>query len=259
MSEAAKQAWTTVVARSGIRSADQVELRYPNYRRLRVLLNPGMRLFLRLRMRGLHHVPRRGPVILAANHLSHVDPIMVIMATRRKPHYLAKDGHFVSGPRKWLMNATGQIETNRESGARDALSSAVALLEADKAVGIFPEGTRSKRTQQPYLLEGKTGVARLAATVPHATVVPVALIGTRGMMQPSTHKFPRLWRRVNITIGRGVTWEEWLLHPDGADLETAEVIAMAEMEDDDLNAKMAVLQRQFTDQLMASLSHLGAP
>ena len=90
-------------------------------------------------------------------------------------------------------------------------------------------------------------------------MVPVALIGTRGMMQPSTHKFPRLWRRVNITIGRGVTWEEWLLHPDGADLETAEVIAMAEMEDDDLNAKMAVLQRQFTDQLMASLSHLGAP
>ena len=87
---------------------------------------------------------------------------MVIMATRRKAHYLAKDGHFVSGPRKWLMNATGQIETHRESGARSALSSAVALLEADKAVGIFPEGTRSKRTESPYLQEGKTGVARLA-------------------------------------------------------------------------------------------------
>ena len=53
------------------------------------------------------------------------------------------------------MNATGQIETHRESGARDALSSAVALLEANKAVGIFPEGTRSKRTEAPFLLEGK--------------------------------------------------------------------------------------------------------
>ncbi|MCH1410648.1 MAG: 1-acyl-sn-glycerol-3-phosphate acyltransferase [Candidatus Poseidoniaceae archaeon] len=259
MSEAREQAWATVVARSGIRSADEVELRYPNYRRLRVLLNPGMRLFLRLRMQGLHHVPRRGPVILAANHLSHVDPIMVIMATRRKAHYLAKDGHFVSGPRKWLMNATGQIETHRESGARSALSSAVALLGAGKAVGIFPEGTRSKRTESPYLLEGKTGVARLAATVPHATVIPVALKGTRGMMQPSAHKFPRLWRRVEITIGRGITWEEWLVHPDGAALSDDAVVAMAEMEDDDLDQKMAVLQRQFTDQLMASLKHLGAP
>lgn len=259
MSEAREEAWATIVARSGIRSAEQVELRYPNYRRIRVLLNPFMRLCLRLRMHGLHHVPRHGPVILAANHLSHVDPIMVIMATRRKAHYLAKDGHFVSGPRKWLMNATGQIETHRESGAREALSSAVALLEANKAVGIFPEGTRSKRTEAPFLLEGKTGVARLAATVPHATVVPVALKGTRDMMQPSVHKFPRFWRRVNITIGLGTTWKEWLEHPDGASLEDAEVVDMAAMSDDDLDAKMAVLQRQFTDQLMASLKHLGAP
>ncbi|HII18994.1 MAG TPA: hypothetical protein HA311_06510, partial [Candidatus Poseidoniaceae archaeon] len=57
MSEAREQAWATVVARSGIRSADEVELRYPTYRRLRVLLTPGMRLFLRLRMQGLHHGP----------------------------------------------------------------------------------------------------------------------------------------------------------------------------------------------------------
>ena len=259
MSEARQEAWATIVARSGIRSADKVELRYPNYRRIRVLLNPGMRLFLRLRMRGLHHVPRHGPVILAANHMSHVDPIMVIMATRRKAHYLAKDGHFVSGPRKWLMNATGQIETHRESGARDALSSAVALLEANKAVGIFPEGTRSKRTEAPFLLEGKTGVARLAATVPHATVIPVALVGTRDMMQPGAHKFPRFWRRVHITIGRGTTWGTWLSHPSGAGLADDEVVAMAAMSDDELDSKMAVLQRQFTDQLMASLKHLGAP
>ena len=95
--------------------------------------------------------------------------------------------------------------------------------------------------------------------MPHATVIPVALIGSRDMMQPSVHKFPRFWRRINITIGRGITWEEWLVHPNGAGLEDDEVVAMAAMSDDDLDANMAVLQRQFTDQLMASLKHLGAP
>ncbi|MGB2363174.1 MAG: hypothetical protein ACPH93_06510 [Candidatus Poseidoniaceae archaeon] len=69
----------------------------------------------------------------------------------------------------------------------------------------------------------------------------------------------RFWRRINITIGRGTTWEEWLVHPNGAGLEDDEVVAMAAMSDDDLDANMAVLQRQFTDQLMASLKHLGAP
>jgi len=127
--------WSHVARRSSINEAEAVELRYPNYRRIRIMVNPTMRLFMRLRMRGLHHVPRRGPVILAANHLSHVDPVMVIMASRRKAHYLAKDGHFESGPRRWLMRATGQIETNRESGAQDALESAVALLALEGRSG----------------------------------------------------------------------------------------------------------------------------
>ncbi len=250
-------AWSRVVARRGIEAADSVALRYPNYHRLRTAVNPTMRLFMRLRMHGLHHVPRRGPVILAANHLSHVDPVMVIMASRRKAHYLAKDGHFESGPRKWLMNATGQIETHRESGAKDALANAVALLHAGKAVGIFPEGTRSKRTEAPFLLEGKTGVARLASTVPGALVVPVALQGTREMMTPSDHSFPRFWRPVHIRIGAGISWSTWLRK--GAMLTDEEVDAIGDLPDEELDERVAELQRMFTDQLMASLRHLGAP
>ena len=64
---------------------------------------------------------------------------------------------------------------------------------------------------------------------------------------------------MHITIGRGTTWETWLSHPKGAGLTDNEVVAMAAMSDDELDTKMAVLQRQFTDQLMASLKHLGAP
>jgi 1-acyl-sn-glycerol-3-phosphate acyltransferase len=251
--------WSHVARRSSINEAEAVELRYPNYRRIRIMVNPTMRLFMRLRMRGLHHVPRRGPVILAANHLSHVDPVMVIMASRRKAHYLAKDGHFESGPRRWLMRATGQIETNRESGAQDALESAVALLRAGRAVGIFPEGTRSKRTEAPFLLEAKTGVARLASSVPEATVVPVALQGTREMMTPSDHALPRLWRPVHIHIGAGISWRSWLSHPDGGAMSDADVEALGALDDAELRARVGTLHRRFTNQLMASLRHLGAP
>ncbi len=251
--------WSLVARRCSIIQTEAVELRYPNYRRLRIIVNPTMRLLMRLRMQGLHHVPRRGPVILAANHLSHVDPVMVIMASRRKAHYLAKDGHFESGARRWLMRATGQIETKRESGAQDALENAVALLRAGRAVGIFPEGTRSKRTEPPFLLEGKTGVARLASSVPEAIVLPVALRGTREMMTPSNHDLPRLWRKVHVRIGAGISWQAWLKHPDGGGMSDNDIEALAALEDEELRSRVGQLHRRFTDQLMESLRHLGAP
>ena len=83
--------------------------------------------------------------VLAANHLSHVDPLVVILASRRRTHYLAKDGHFRNAALRTFMRATGQIETNRETGGADALSSAAVVLHANRALGIFPEGTRSRR------------------------------------------------------------------------------------------------------------------
>ena len=147
--------------------------------------------------------PRTGATILAANHLSHIDPIAVIAAARRTTHYLAKDGHFSNPLTSFVMRATGQIETHREAGGSDALASAASILSNECALGIFPEGTRSKRTEAPFLLPGKTGVARLAAAHPRAVVVPVALVGTRNVMQPQHHKFPRLWRRFNVNAALG--------------------------------------------------------
>ena len=146
----------------------------------------------------------------AANHLSHVDPIAVIAAARRTTHYLAKDGHFSNPMTRFVMRATGQIETHREAGGSDAVASAASILNNGKALGIFPEGTRSKRKEAPFLLPGKTGVARLAAAYPHAVVVPIALVGTRDIMQPQHHKWPRLYRRFDVNAGEGVAWLQWL-------------------------------------------------
>ena len=231
----------------------------PVYTALRMFLSPILRPMLRWRIRGAEHIPRQGATILAANHLSHIDPIAVIAAARRTTHYLAKDGHFSNPLTSFLMRATGQIETHREAGGSDALASAATILDQGCALGIFPEGTRSKRTEPPFLLPGKTGVARLAAAYPHAVVVPLALVGTREVMQPQHHKFPRLWRRIDVNAARGVTWLEWLSSEHGGNQSPSSLLALSECEEHEVRAELSRLYRHFTDQLMGTLAASGAP
>ena len=142
-----------------------------------------------------------GATILAANHLSHADPIAVIAAARRTTHYLAKDGHFSNPMTRFVMHATGQIETHREAGGSDALAGAANILINGKALGIFPEGTRSKRKEAPFLLPGKTGVARLAAAHPHAVVVR-RLVGV-AMMGPQHHNGLAFIAALTPTLAKG--------------------------------------------------------
>ena len=231
----------------------------PFYRLLRTYLSPFLRLFLKLRLHGLNNIPRKGKIILAANHLSHVDPIMVITAARRTTHYMAKDAHFEKPVMRTLMNQTGQIETKRESGASDALKKSVKVLKANRSLGIFPEGTRSKRTQKPYLLPGKTGVARIASAQPDAMVIPVALIGTRDMMEPGKDKIPKIWKKISINAGEGLTWYGWLTHPNGGDMKVEDLRNLRQKEEHEIRKELARLYRKFTDQLMGSISALGAP
>lgn len=254
-----EEAWEAMRPHWEIQGTNEPLPRTPMYAGLRLLLSPLLRPLLRWRLRGIHNIPRKGPTILAANHLSHVDPIAVIAAARRTTHYLAKDGHFSNPWTRFVMRSTGQIETQREQGGNEALVSAATVLSQGRALGIFPEGTRSKRSEPPYLLPGKTGVARLAAAHPTAVVVPIALIGTRDIMQPSHHKWPRLYRPFRVQVGTGVTWIDWLAHPQGGEASAELLAQWAAMEEHELRGKLANLYRKFTDQLMASLVVLGAP
>lgn len=231
----------------------------PVYGALRMFLSPLLRPLLRWKIVGAHRIPRKGATILAANHLSHVDPIVVIAAARRTTHYLAKDGHFSNPMTRFVMRSTGQIETQREQGGNEALASAASVLVEGKALGIFPEGTRSKRTEAPFLLPGKTGVARLAAAHPDAVVVPIALCGTRNVMQPQHHKWPRLWRRFTVNVGEGISWLTWLADAGGGNMTAAKLQTLAQQEEHEIRSVLAGLYRTFTDQLMASLGALGAP
>ena len=225
------------------------------YNPLRWILGSLFRIILRLRIRGLKNVPRKGAIILAANHLSHVDPIAVILASRRKTHYLAKDGHFKNFALATFMRSTGQIETNRETGGDEALSNAAVVLHSGRALGIFPEGTRSKKQEPPFLLPGKTGFARLAASYPDVPVVPIGLQGTREFMTPSKHKLPRFWRRIEVAFGKPISWLQWL--EKRVSLE--ELQALTDKEDYEIKSTLSGYYRQFTDEFMERIRGQGAP
>jgi 1-acyl-sn-glycerol-3-phosphate acyltransferase len=142
----------------------------------------------RLEVEGLEHVPVEGPVLIAGNHDSYWDPVVIGIAAirRRQIRALSKSSLWkVKGMNK-VLDGMGQIPIVRGSGDAGALDRAVAELAAGACVGIFPEGTRSLgRTLRP-----RSGLGRLADAVPQAVTVPTAVEGSTDI--PRFPKRPRL-------------------------------------------------------------------
>ncbi|MBW3595536.1 MAG: 1-acyl-sn-glycerol-3-phosphate acyltransferase, partial [Actinobacteria bacterium] len=150
---------------------------------------------------GRENVPKKGPAIIAANHLSFLDSFFIpLVVQKRKVTYLAKADYFKNWKTAWFFNMVGQIPTEREGGKKSehALSAALDVLKQGKLLGIYPEGTRSPDGR---LYRGRTGVARLAlqAGVP---VIPTGLIGTSEVM-PIDHKIPKLTGRLPVRVRFG--------------------------------------------------------
>ena len=216
------------------------------------------RSIFRIKTIGMERIPKKGPVIIAGNHLAHVDPILMIVGSRRTVRFLSKKEHYDHAFTRFVMNTTGQIETDREAGGKDALIQATEVLRTGQAMGIFPEGTRSRRTEAPFMQKGKTGVARLAVTFPDVPIHPVAILDTHKMLKPGSKMF-RITTPLTMSVGNGITWREWIHHPKGGALSESDLQEIVDSEQDSRDKKMSALFRRFTDQLMGSLSALGAP
>jgi 1-acyl-sn-glycerol-3-phosphate acyltransferase len=169
-----------------------------------VLLGPILRLMYRPRIVGLEHIPREGPAVLAANHQSFLDNLLLPLAVPgRKVVFLAKADYFDKWYLRWFFKAANVIPVRREvnSSAQAALDSGGEALREGKLIGIFPEGTRSPDGR---LYRGKTGVARMVLEA-RAPVIPVAIVGTFEAM-PYDRKLPKP-RRVEIRFGRPLDFQ----------------------------------------------------
>jgi 1-acyl-sn-glycerol-3-phosphate acyltransferase len=164
----------------------------------KLVLTPIVWAVVRIRVEGKEHLPRSGPVILAANHRSFLDSIFIPMIVRRRVTFVAKAEYFDDPKTAWFFRAVGQIPIRREGGSASerALDAAMDVLGAGGVFGIYPEGTR---TRDGLMHRGHTGVARLALRS-GAPIVPIGLVGT-DEVQPIDRKLPRFGRRVVLRIG----------------------------------------------------------
>jgi glycerol-3-phosphate dehydrogenase (NAD(P)+) len=140
----------------------------------RAVLLPFFLLYFRLERIGAEHIPRSGPLLLAANHRSFLDPFVIGALTRRPVYYVAKRELFARRSQAWLLNALGAFPIDRGAGDTDAMATARAILQRGDCVVIFPEGTR---VRSGGLGSPRRGIGRLALET-GARVVPVAVAGT---------------------------------------------------------------------------------
>lgn len=173
---------------------------------IKAILTPILRLCYRVRIEGRERLPRRGPVIVAANHRSFMDSLFLPLVIRRRVTFVAKAEYFDDKKTAWFFRGVGQIPIRREGGSASerALASASEVLDDGGVFGIYPEGTRSR---DGYLHRGHTGAARLALRT-SAPIVPVGMIGT-DEINPIGTKVPRLFRRVTIKFGAPIAVDRY--------------------------------------------------
>ena len=169
---------------------------------VRTVLPPVLRAVWRPVVEGADRVPLTGGVLLASNHLSFADSVVIPAVAPREVVFLAKSEYFTgTGVRGTLQRAwfegLGMVPVDRDDtrSALDSLETALEVLRAGKAFGVYPEGTRSRDGR---LYRGRTGVAQLALQS-GAPIVPVGLIGTE-QLQPVGSNRPRL-AKVTVRFG----------------------------------------------------------
>ena len=139
--------------------------------------------FGRMEVTGEENVPPRGPVILACNHLAFTDPPLLVAAIPRPLHFLGKRELFGNPIGRFLMHGFHVLPYDRSTASTETMRTLLGLLDQDRAVALFPEGTRSKSHS---LQEAQLGIVYLALKS-QAPILPVGVTGTekfRGWRMP---------------------------------------------------------------------------
>ena len=184
------------------------------YRLGQVLSRIFIPTFGSIRVTGRERVPRRGPLIIVANHQSNADPPVMVYAIPRGIFFMAKRSLFWGPVISYLLHAVHVYPVNRGGRDIDALQWARGALDSGKALLIFPEGTRSPGS----LRQATDGPAYLALSS-GAPVLPVAITGTeciKGMFRIAFH-----FQRLRVTIGEPFTLPRAEGRLDRAQLQSA--------------------------------------
>lgn len=191
-----------------------------------------LRTIFRLRVRGLEHLPARGPVLLAGNHTGFLDGPIVFMMLPRPAMFLVKS-ELYSGPWAKVLSFARQIPVRRGAPDRTALTRALGVLDNGGVLGVFPEGTRGEGKLET--IQHGIGYLALRAGCP---VVPVLCTGTAEAL-PKGRLLPKWRAPVDIVFGPA-----FRIEVDGNRRARSTVAAAAE---------------QVREHLLAHIEATGAP
>lgn len=159
-------------------------------------------IYFRWRIQGADNVPASGPVILASNHASFLDPPLVGCATNREASYLARESLFDVPVLGTIIRIINALPVDREGKSPKGLKAILDRLAEGWPIVLFPEGTR---TSDGSLLPARAGVG-LAVIKSRAPVVPVRIIGSFEAYSREM-KFPRP-RKITVVFGQPMTFED---------------------------------------------------
>jgi 1-acyl-sn-glycerol-3-phosphate acyltransferase len=176
-----------------------------------LVAGPLLRTLFRPRLEGVENIPREGAVILASNHLSFIDSVILPLVIKRRIYFLAASTYFTGrGLGSWavkhFLRATGMIPIDRSGGkaSEASLQAGMSVLTKGNVLGIYPEGSRSRDGK---MHRGRTGVARMVLES-GATVIPVGMIDTDKVM-PSDGKGGVKIQRISISFGEPLDFSEF--------------------------------------------------
>jgi 1-acyl-sn-glycerol-3-phosphate acyltransferase len=143
------------------------------YRFIKLIATPFIYILYRPKIVNKHLIPKDGCIVMSGNHVQALDPILLVMSTKRGIRFLAKK-ELHRGPLKYILDGVGAIPVDRQKGDSKAREHAVEILKDNQALAVFPEGTRNRTKEK--LLPFKFGAVSFAKKT-NALIVPFAIVG----------------------------------------------------------------------------------
>ena len=143
------------------------------YKLLKITVGTLLKILYRPKVLGGENIPEEGPIIFVGNHKHAFDSVVVMANTKRTVHYMAKESLF-KGLHGKILESIGIIKVYRTRSNPTAIIEAQKVLEQGGTIGIFPEGTRNKTSEE--LLKFRHGAVAIAKKA-NSPIIPFAIRG----------------------------------------------------------------------------------
>ena len=171
------------------------------YRVSRFILSVFLCIFFDFKVSGRENLPKKGGFILACNHISYLDPVVLGVGCLRSVHFMARDTLFNNWFLAFWMRAVGVIPVKRNHADFSALKKALKTVKEGEGLAIFPEGTR--RLSDNAFQNPEPGVGFLAdkAGMP---VIPAYICGTYEALPKGANKKINFGREISLRFGKEI-------------------------------------------------------